>query len=290
MPFSVKLIKKLESIDPTLREVLIAILEEVEKQREESVTKKEFLEFSKRTEQNFQRVWDAIEKLTDAQKKTEEKLTRLEATVEKLAEAQKKTEERLTGLEVTVQKLADAQRKTEERVNELAEAQKKTEERLNQLARAQEKTEEELRKLIGEHRKTREEIGGLSHSVGYLLEDRAYIALPKLLKRDMGIDISDIRRDFVEISPGRYEEVNILGEGKRNGERVWIIGECKTQIKKRDIDNFLKKVSRIEHLFPGKRLLLAVTYQTSPKIRDYIEQRGIKLYFSYQFGKAVENI
>jgi len=77
MPFSVNLIKRLEAIEPPLKEVLIALLEEVEKQREVSITRKEFLEFAKTTEENFQRVWKAIEALAEAQKKTEEEVRKL---------------------------------------------------------------------------------------------------------------------------------------------------------------------------------------------------------------------
>ena len=73
MPFSVNLIKRLEAIEPPLREVLIALLEEVEKQREVSITRKEFLEFAKTTEENFQRVWKAIEALAEAQKRPKKK-------------------------------------------------------------------------------------------------------------------------------------------------------------------------------------------------------------------------
>ena len=53
--------------------------------------------------------------------------------------------------------------------------------KVNELAEALKRTEEELRKLISEHRKTREQLGGLSHTVGYILEDRSYAALPYLL-------------------------------------------------------------------------------------------------------------
>ena len=352
MPFSAELIKRLEAVDPAIREALIALLEEVERQREESITRKEFLEFAKRTEENFQRVWEAIERLTKAQEESEKRIGRLEAAVQELVEAQKVSEKRISKLEVAVEKLteaqkrteirlnelaeaqkrteirvnelaeaqkkteirlnelaeaqkkteirlnelaeaqkkteirlnelAEAQKRTEIRVNELAEAQKKTETRLNELAEAQKRTEEELRKLIGEHKKTREELGGLSHTVGYILEDRAYIGLPELIKRDFGIEIEEIKRDFVEISPNRYEEINLLGKGKKNGTSIWILGECKTQLKKRDIDLFLKKLSRIEHLFPGKKLLIVVTYQASPQVRQYIEKKGLKLYLSYQ--------
>ena len=95
MPFSVNLIKRLEAIEPPLKEVLIALLEEVEKQREVSITRKEFLEFAKTTEENFQRVWKAIEALAEAQKKTEEE-------VRKLAKGLRETRQMVGGLSDTV--------------------------------------------------------------------------------------------------------------------------------------------------------------------------------------------
>ncbi|MEJ5300486.1 MAG: hypothetical protein WHS38_05795 [Thermodesulforhabdaceae bacterium] len=212
-------IRKLERVPPDLRDVLISLIEEIERQREESVTRREFNELK-------------------------------------------------------------------EIVRDLAEAQKKTEQRLNELAEAQKKTEEELKKLIGEHRKTREEVGKLSHSIGYILEDRAFVHLPRLLKRDEGIEVDaeGLKRDFVEITPGRYEEVNILGKGYKGDKPVWIIAECKTQFKKRDVEDFLKKLARIERFFPGDRILIAVTYQTPPQIQQLLREKGIRLYFSYQFG------
>ncbi len=296
MPVSVAFMRKLEKVSPDLREILMGLLEEVERQREESVGRKEFLEFAQRTEEGFQQVCGAIQELAEAQRRTEER-------VGALAEAQRRTEERVSGLEEAVKALAEAQRKTEERLDQLAEAQRRTEERvsrleeaverlaeaqrrteerLDQLAEAQRRTEEELRKLIGEHRRTREELGGLSHTVGYILEDRAYVSLPELLKRDTGVEVEELKRDFVEFAPGRYEEINILGKGRRDGERVWIIGDCKAQLKKRDVDAFLRRLSRIEHLFPGEKVYVAVTYQTSPQVREYLEGKGLRLYLSYQ--------
>jgi len=266
---TVNLFKKLETVEPGLRGVLLAILEEIEKQQKERVTKDEFRELR-----------EIVAELAQAQKKTEDR-------VNELAEAQKKTEERLDSLVQKVNELAEAQKRTEQRLNELAEAQKKTEQRLNELAEAQKKTEEELKKLVSEHRKTREQLGGLSHTVGYVLEDRAYIALPQVLNKDLGLEVIEIKRDFIELSPNKYEELNIIGKGKKNGSMVWILGECKTQLKKKDVDSFLKKLSRVEHLFPGEKVLIMVTYQTSPQVKRYVQEKGIRLYFSYQLQNAI---
>ncbi|GAB6163830.1 hypothetical protein JCM12298_29900 [Desulfothermus naphthae] len=102
---TVNLFKKLETVEPGLRGVLLAILEEIEKQQKERVTKDEFRE--------------------------------LREIVAELAQAQKKTEDR-------VKELAEAQKRTEQRLNELAEAQKKTEEELKKLVSEHRKTREQL--------------------------------------------------------------------------------------------------------------------------------------------------
>jgi len=96
MSISVQLYRMLESVDPGLRDVLLAILEEMEKQQRERVTKDEFIG--------------------------------LKQIVAELAEAQKRTEAR-------VEELAEAQKRTEARVEELAEAQKRTEQEIKKLAK-----------------------------------------------------------------------------------------------------------------------------------------------------------
>ncbi len=245
MSVSVAFIRELENIDPKFRNVLLKMLEEIERQREDSVTKKEFNELK-------------------------EIVRDLGKTVKELAEAQKKTEQRLDRLEKTVHELAEAQKKTEQKLNELAEAQKKT--------------EEELKKLISDNRKTREQLGGLAHTVGYVLEDRSYRGLPPLLKRDFGVEITEpLKRDYIEVAPNKYLEVNILGKAKRNGEDVWIVGEAKTQLKKRDIDTFIKRLSSIKEHLKGEIVPVIVTYQTPPPIRKYAQKKNIKIYFSYEF-------
>ncbi len=266
----VQLIRKLDKVkDPGLREVLISFLEEVERMIGETLTRKEFYEFVEKTQENFVRVWDTINELTQR--------------VNQLAEAQKKTEDRLN-------QLTEAQKKTEDRLNQLTEAQKKTEDRLNQLtdkvnqlAQAQVRTENELAKLIMEHKKTREQIGGLSHSIGYLLEDRAYKGLPEILKRRFGIDIIEpLKRDYIKVGKNKYLEVNILGKGKKDGKEIFVIGECKTQLKKRDVDKFLKLMERVDNYYNGEKFPVIITYQASPPVEEYLKNKGLNLIYSYE--------
>ncbi len=312
MPISVEFIRKLEQVSPDLKEILIALLEEIERQREESITVSEFRAFTAKTEENFKKVWQAISELAKAQKDTEKRMEELaiaqkntEKRVEELTVAQKntekrveelfknqiKSEERLSRVEKAIEDLTEAQKNTEKRIEKLSINQIKSEERLSrvekvieELAIAQKNTENELKKLIKEHRKTRESLGGLQHTVGYVLEDRAFVGLPKLLEKDFGIKITmPLKRDYMEISPGKEEEINIIGRGKRDGREIWILGECKSQINKREVDKFLRKVNKLNKVIPGEKILLIITYQAPPIVRRYIEEKGLKLYFSYQF-------
>jgi len=202
--------------------------------------------------------------LTDAQNRTEVK-------VGELAEAQKRTELEL--------------KRTEVRVGELAEAQKRTEIKVEELAEAQKRTELELQKLTIEHKKTREQVGGLSQTVGYTLENAAYKALPELLKKDYGITIQRrLKRDYIADNKGNFIEINIIGEARRNGKDIMIIGESKSQLSKKGVDNFIrKKLAKIDkrdkEIFP-----LVITHMiSSPEVEEYVKDKGIALYYSYDF-------
>ena len=263
MPFSVNLIKKLEAIEPPLREILIALLEEVERQREVSITRKEFLEFAKATEENFQRVWKAIEELAEAQKKTEIK-------VNELAEAQKKTE-------IKVNELAEAQKKTEQRLESLTE-------KVEALAEAQKRTEEEVRKLAKGLRETRQMVGGLSDTVGYSLEDRAIKSLPQLLREQYQIEVKGrLVRKFIEYN-GLKDELNIFGEGESDGKPLYILGEAKARLSKKHIDRFLKKIQRLKFykVITEDNFMFFVTYSAEPEIEEYAKDKEIEIIWSYE--------
>ena len=73
MPISVSLIRKLESVPKDLREVLLDLVEELERQREESVTKREFNELK----EIVRELSEEVKKLAEAQRRTEEEIRKL---------------------------------------------------------------------------------------------------------------------------------------------------------------------------------------------------------------------
>lgn len=240
MPFSVSLIEEIEKLEPGLRGVFFDLLKEIEKEREETITRKEFLEFAKRTEENFQRVWDAIGALAEAQRRTEERLGTFE-------------------------------------------------ERLEALAEAQRRTEEELRKLVEEHRETRRQLGGLAQAFGYTLENESYRALPRLLRRDHGIILKDrLKRGYLTDADGREVEVNIYGEGELDGKKVMVIGECKSQLSKNDIDRFIRrKLEGLRGVVGAEIFPVLVTHMiSSSDVEEYAKKKELALYYSYDFGET----
>jgi len=181
-------------------------------------------------------------------------------------------------LKEIVGELAEAQKRTELRVEELAQAQK-------ELAEAQKRTEESLQSLIHEHQETRRQLGGLARTVGYGLENQAYKSLPRLLERDFGIVVTEgLKRRWVRDNEGEEIEVNIIGEGERDGKKITIVGECKSHLSKNKVDAFVRrKLERLEGVFDEIFPLIVTHMTSSADVEDYVEKQGIALYYSYDW-------
>jgi hypothetical protein len=134
------------------------------------------------------------------------------------------------------------------------------------------------------------QLGGISMNIGYFLENEAYEALPPLLERDYGVRVlTPLTRDFVEDDKGNEYEVNIFGEGERDGEQLLIVGECKMQLSKQEIDRFLRrKIKPVQRIFSGRTLFPVMVAHTitTKRVQRYAQEQGVALYLSYQFRRA----
>jgi uncharacterized phage infection (PIP) family protein YhgE len=278
MPVSVAVLRKLEEVEPQLRGVLISILEELERQREETVTKNDFNGLN-----------ETVRELAIAQQRTENALIDLKQVV---SESAIRTDARFSELAAaqreTGQRLGELSAKTDERFGELATAQRELKQSLKELADAQKKTEKALQDLTKDHSKTKEQLGGLSHTFGYVLENEAYKFLPALLKSEFDLDVKGrLLRDFVKDNRGHEIEVNILGQATRKRNRFVIVGESKSQLSKNKVSEFLnKKLKRLDGVFDGELFPILVTHMKSePDVDAFAEQKGIKrVYYSYEFS------
>ena len=291
-----KLYEKLSSsINPQVAKMVVDALSDLNDGIQNAATKEDFRELKeivhdlaeaqKRTEARVEELAEAqkrtearVEELAEAQTKTEKRLDSLTIKVEELAEAQKRTEAR-------VEELAEAQKRTEARVEELAEAQKRTEARVEELAQAQQRTERSLQKLIKDHAETRKQLGGLSMTVGYTLENESFKHLPTLLDKDYSLKIQGrLKRDYARDRDGNWLEVNIIGVGLKDGKEFQIIGESKAQLSKKGVDEFIrKKLKRLDGIYPNIFPILVTHMITAPDVKEYTKEKGIALYFSYDF-------
>ena len=239
--------------------------------------------------EDFNELKSVVKELVEAQHQTEKRLDSLTVKVEELAEAQKRTESR-------VEELAEAQHQTEKRldsltvkVGELAEAQKRTESRVEELAEAQKQTELEITKLSKGLRQTRQMVGGLSDSVGYGLEDRAIAVMPSLLKEKFGIESDNgFVRKYI-ILDGQEVELNMFGTGHKADEKWFVVGEGKAKLSKKDVDKFLRLLTRLRtfKLVEDRVLPIMVTYSTRPATQRYAEEKGINIIWSYELEKYI---
>ena len=248
-----------------MREPMFRLIDRLVEDLSDSPTRADF----HRLESLVEMQGENILALAQAQARTEQKLGSLAQRVEELAQAQARTEQRLGSLAQRVEELAQAQVRTEQRLGSLAQ-------QVGELAQAQARTELRVQDV-------QKRMGSMSHNMGYRLENEAIWLLPLLLGKDHSIKVlGDLRRDFVPLSDGKFVEANIIGEGIKEGNHVTILGEAKTQLKKRDVDKFVSLVSAIQSEVPYPVVSLLITHQTSPQVRQYALEKGIIVYFSYQ--------
>jgi hypothetical protein len=196
------------------------------------------------------------------------------------------TKDEFRELTQVVQELSEAQKRTEIKVEELAEAQKRTEIKVAELAEAIRQltvTQQQFARKLDE---TNEHLGGLTATVGYGLENHAYHSLPQLLQRDFGVTTEgSLHRRFVTDKNGQELEVNIFGAAVQAGKRIQIVGEAKSQLSTRKIDEFIrKKLKRLEGVYPELFPVLVTHMISSAQVADYAAKKGIHLYYSYDLG------
>ncbi|MCS7214712.1 MAG: hypothetical protein NZ826_00950 [Thermodesulfovibrio sp.] len=210
----------------------------------------------------FIKVFKAIEKTIGEVVKREDfielkrEVQTLATFVKELAEAQKRTEERVSRLETALAELAEAQKRTEKAIEELTHALKET----------------------------RQMVGNLSDTVGYTLEDRAMKALPAILFERFGIKIKGrLIRKYIQYN-GKYNEINIYGEGERQGQKITVIGEAKSRLSKSNIDNLIKLIDRLQRkgLISGEIFPIVVTYTVTPEAEQYSFSKGVHVIWSYE--------
>jgi len=262
-------VETLDELPEEIRMPMIKTFEAFREQVVDTVTKSDF----KRLEASF-------ESVTEAQARSEARLDRVEAALEKLSEAQAKSEARLDRVEAALEKLSEAQAKTEERVRELTEAQAGTEERLNRLEATVGRlaqTTETLAKATGQLAR---QVGGLSDTIGGSIEDISYIVLPPYLEKHYGVEVKELERKSIMVGT-KEEEINIFGEGRKDGEEVFVVGEAKSNVTPKEVERFGRFLKRLEPVLKKEIFPLMFGFRIRLQAVEKARELGMHLIFSY---------
>jgi len=121
-----------------------------------------------------------------------------------------------------------------------------------------------------------------------ILENESYRCLPELLRHDWQIEVTEpLRRDWLPTAAGKMVEVNIVGEGRRAGETLLILGESKLQLSRKYVDAFLN--TRFRQIATGglTSFPVMITHmEAEPGVVAYAREQGVAVYLSYQFHRT----
>ncbi len=153
---------------------------------------------------------------------------------------------------------------------------------MKELAKAQKRVEEVLATLLGRMKTVEERMDWVFHSIGFAVEDKALRVLPELLKKE-GIEVRDkLIRRYYWIGDD-YNQINIFGWGRKNGEKILILGEVKMRASKKEVDKFLKIAKEIQKKEGNPTTFLVfVASDFHPKVEEYLQNKGIKYFWSYE--------
>jgi hypothetical protein len=222
----------------------------------------------------------ALDRLAQAQARAEERAGRLE-------EGQVALQEGQVALQASLERLAQAQARTEERAGRLEEGQIALQAALERLTQAQVRTEEAVDRLGGDQNRTGIALGSLAENIGFGLEDVARLMLPPYLSRHHGIQLKglageELQRRFFSLEGRPPAEIDLYGEGQRNGQWVVVLGEAKARIGGGTVKHFADVLEQVEPLVEGEVWRVMFGYYIHPSALPVAEEHHILLVASYQ--------
>lgn len=93
-------------------------------------------------------------------------------------------------------------------------------------------------------------VGRWTELFGFTLEDLAREVAPAYLAQHFGIRVEALDRRFFRLD-GQEIEVDLYGEGRRDGEAIAVVGEVRSRIYGRDVEAAFKQAERLAPQLPG---------------------------------------
>lgn len=151
---------------------------------------------------------------------------------------------------------------------------------VEELAQAQSRTEEAVERLVGAQRELSVAVGKLSDNFGYGIEDIGRVVLPGYLERHFDINVvGELDRKFFFVN-GKEIELNLYGEGLKEGNKVIILGEAKARIYRGEVKEFIEAISKLT--FKDTVFKLMFGFLVHPSATEVAKSEGIVLVASYQ--------
>jgi len=175
-------------------------------------------------------------------------------------------ETRADRLEEALTRLAEAQARTEVRVGRLEDALIRLTERVDRLAEAQTRTESALLALT-------QQVSRVADTIGFTLEDLAREVAPAYLAHHHRIRVPQLDRQFFRVD-GQEVELDLYGEGERDGERVAVVGEVRSRIHGRDVENVVRQAARLAPQLPARPVVVLFGFVIHPSARDVASRLG----------------
>jgi len=222
----------------------------------------------------------SLDRLAQAQARTD-------TTVQQLVQAQARTEERAGRLEAGQVALQEGQVALQAALDRLAEAQARTDATVQQLVQAQVRTEEAVSQLGLNQNRIETALGSLAENIGFGLEDVARLMLPPYLHRHHGIQLKglageELQRRFFSPEGHPLAEIDLYGEGQRDGQWVVVLGEAKARIGGGTVKHFADVLEQVEPLVEGEVWRVMFGYYIHPSALPVAEEHHILLVASYQ--------
>ena len=145
------------------------------------------------------------------------------------------------------------------------------------LAAAQRQTDKSLERL-------QKQVGGLSETIGGDIEDIAYFVVHRVLKRDLGWDVKELKRSW-QTWGDQVEEIDFFGRAvdpKQKHKDIWIVGEAKHNLTIRQVKKFSRIVERAKrYIIEGEIFPVCFCYRAHPTVQEAVRNAGFHLVFSY---------
>lgn len=121
----------------------------------------------------------------------------------------------------------------------------------------------------------------LTDTVGYGLKDIARVILPRYPERHLDIRVGELERGFLG-AEGKEVEITLYGEGEQNGQRIAVLGEAKSCISAREVEQFDRAIQPALATLEAQPVKVMMGYLIHPSASRMAAERGILLVASYQ--------